>query len=166
MKNKKRNTISFLLLFLFSSLGYSQNYKPIKDVDALREHEEVLQEIRPQLFNQLKIESVYKIDDTHTAIGYLKGNTYSEVIVNEEQEEMLLVLSSVEVTKEKAPNVVYDVWQKKYSNEWQLDKILYSKTPYGKDYYTIVMYKITSDGEKHWDRVFYNELGHQQPPLI
>lgn len=164
-KNKIKLTV-LLFIFLSSTIVIGQNYKPIKDVDDLKEHESVLKEVQPKVFKQLKIESIYKVNEDHTAIGFFKGNTYSEVVVNHEKEEMLLVLSSVEVDPDKAPKIIKDVWEEKYSQEWKLDKILYSKTPYGDDYYTLVLYKVVDDGEKMWNRVFYNELGQKQPPIF
>lgn len=166
MKKYKLKLTALLIVLLSSSILIGQNYTPIKDVDVLKEHEAILKEVKPKVFKQLKIESVYKIDDHHTAIGFLKGKTYTEVVVNDEQEEMLLIVSSVEIAPDKTPELVKDVWKKKFSKDWKLDKILYSKTPYGDDYYTVVMHKILTNGEKNWNRVFYNELGQEQPPIF
>lgn len=163
---KKITLTTFLIVFLSSSLVMGQDYTPIKNVDVLKKHEKVLAEIQPRVFKQLEIESVYKIDNNHTAIGFTKENTYSEVVVNDSREEMLLVVSSVEVSDNKAPKIIKDVWKKEYGKLWTLDKILYSKTPYGEDFYTMVMYKMSTNGDKKWNRIFYNNLGQLQAPLF
>ena len=156
----------FILLIFFSFGMVAQNYSPIKDVDVLEQQNKVLQKIYSDKFNQLKIKSVYNINDKHTAIGYIEGGSYSEVVVNSDKKDMLIVLSSYEIAKKDIPKLIHDVWEKDYSDNWELDKVLYAKTPYGDVYYVTVMKQKTKDNQINWKRVFYNDKGQKQTPPI
>ncbi|CAG5085936.1 hypothetical protein [Parvicella tangerina] len=154
-------TLSLILGLAATSLMIGQNYAPIKDVSTLKKHEIVLSKTFPSKFEHLKIKNVYKINDKHTAVGYLEDETYHEVVVNNNKEEMLLVANSVEVTTKEVPGIIQQNWKESFGKKWKMDKVLYSKTPYGEDFYTVVMYQTNKDNSKEWNREHYDEYGKE-----
>lgn len=156
-------TIILTSLLFFLSIFYvsGQNYAPIEDVDIIKKYDVVLKNLYPNTPTPLTIKKVYKVDDKHTAIGYLQNNKYSEVVVNDATKDMLIVLSSIEIAPQKKP-IVYDVWKKDYADEWSLDKMLHAKTPYGDHYYVAVMKQNSGKSNEKWKRVFYDNMGHLQ----
>ncbi len=155
--------LAFLLLKGVSV--FAQSGSVLKDVDILENQEIVLKEDYPNVFAEVDIKKVQKINNKHTKVYYEKGNQHYEAVVNSGRKDLLLVATSKLITENELPNIVMDAFKSSKFKNWNIVKTFEVLTPYSSLFYRIDVTKNKRKKDESKIRsLFYSHLGQYKKP--
>lgn len=170
MKNYKMNFEYKLLIMVFVLFyncinAFAQNGILIDDLDILEKQTTVMKEYYPQIFAEVEIKDVQKINSRQSKVLFEKDNQQYEAVVNSSREELLLVATSRVVNEKELPKIVMDAFNNSKYKSWNVEKTFEVKTPYSGQFYRIdVSQKNEKTQKKEIESLFYTDLGQFKNP--